>query len=654
MPYPGSPDKDPKVQQRILAAFREAVRLYADGHREECQTVLHSILEVDPAFRPAQRLETAIIQGVPVDLAQLLADLAGETPSQVDSLLAQARQALSSRSFAKAAELAQAVLRELPGHQEAKSLLQQAQASLKAESEVATQLARARQALAAGLADEARRFLDIVRAVAPDNPELSVLEAEIAASAQPEPEVEFETFTPPPSPPTPPPTPREEVEIEAPWESAARKSTGFAFEVAGSELSFGAGQEPQSAEDRVASLLAEGQEAFDRGDYAAAVDIWTRIYLIDPHNQEAELRIEQARRRREELDRLAEMKYAEALEAVEAGDSERAKELAREALTLQPQHVDANDLLARLETPQAPPPLPTDMPLMEEDLFRDDFVPQDIASGESVAVAAPAPEERPAARPRPEVSKTRLAFPLPLPVLVGVGVVVLVLVILGVVLGGRMLSSGPSVEDALAKAEELARQGQLQDAIKLLQNLEIEGSRANQVQQRILDYQKQLKKAAPTPPALDLEPARQALAEGKRLKAARLLKEAARKAPHDERLGQLMGEVTAYDPGLPALADAWDRGSWETAARALAAMVENHPEDRDLRQAWQVARFNWAVQLLRAFDVPEAARVLDGLSKETSDPEVARLAELATSYLSRPVDPRYKIFVNSLAFRELP
>ncbi|GBC80695.1 hypothetical protein HRbin09_01940 [bacterium HR09] len=656
MSYPGSPDKDPKVQQRILAAFREAVRLYQDGHRDECQTVLHSILEVDPAFRPAQRLESAIIQGLPVDLASLLGDLAGEAGSQVEGLLSQARQALAERNFSRAAELAKAVLRELPGHQEARSLLQQAQAALKAQSEVATQLARARQALAAGLVEEAKGFLALVRGIAPDHPELAELESLVASqTAEEAAMVEFETFTPPPSPPTPPPSPADRVELEAPWDSAAQKTTsGFSFSAVGEVPTFSAEPAvPESPEEKVAALLAEGQEAFDRGDYAQAVDVWTRIYLIDPHNQEAERRIEQARRRREELDRLAEMKYAEALEAFEGGRLEEARELLQEVLSLQPQHVDANDLLARLETPSAPPPLRAELPAVEEDLFRDDFVPQEIVSGESAAVSEVPPEERAVPRPaRPAVKARRLA--LPLPVMVGVGVAVVVLVVLGLVLGGRVFQSGPSVEDTLQEAERLAQQGQLQDAIKLLQTLNLEGSEANQVQQRILEYQKKLKVQAPPPPTVDLAPAKQALGDGKYLKAALVLRAAAKKAPHDEGVRQLLGQVAAYDPGLPALADAWEKGSWEVASRALATMVEAHPQDGELRQAWQVARYNWSLELLRGFQVADAAKVLGELAKETNDPEVGRLHELARAYLSRSVDPRYKIFVNSLSFRELP
>ncbi len=653
MSYPGSPDKDPKVQQRILAAFREAVRLYQEGHREECHTVLHSILEVDPAFRPAQRLESAIIHGQAVDLASLLGDLAEPATAQVDGLVAEARQALSAGEAAKAAALAQQVLRELPGHKEAKALLHEAQQALKGSEEVARQLQRAREALDAGLLEEAKSFVRLVRQANPKHPELAELEARLTMPTPQGLEVEFETFTPSEETlgVTSPSEGEKAPPLEKPWEAAAAPS-GFAFEPSPEAPSFAYGGEegPTRPEDRVAALLAEGQEAFDRGDYDGAVQTWTRIYLLEPHNQEAERRIEQARRRLDEINRLVEMKFAEAYEAFEQGDRERARALVQEVLALQPQHVDANDLLARLETPAAPPPLPTEVPAIEEDLFRDEFVPQEI-SGEAVPAEQPAAAQ-PATRPKVKAAPKR-SLPLPLPVLLGIGLAVVALVVVGLVAGGRIFSTGPVLEETLRQAEELAQRGQLKDAINLLQALTLEGAEANTVQQRILEYQKRLKGQAPAVPTSDLTPIRQALAEGKYLAAARLWHAANAKASGDPALAELMQQIKSYDPRLPSLVQAWERANWEAAAGLLEEMVAEHGSDGELVQAWQAARYNRSVALLRAFEVAEAAKVLEGLHRETADPEVARAWELAKSYLARPVDPRYKIFVANLAFRQL-
>ncbi|MGQ9494760.1 MAG: tetratricopeptide repeat protein [Thermoanaerobaculaceae bacterium] len=663
MGYPGSPDKEPKVQQRILAAFREAVRLYQDGHRDECQTVLHSILEVDPLFRPAQHLERAIIQGLPVDLGQLFGETVEETAKKTEELLAQARQALAEGQTPRAVALAQEVLREFPGHKEARGILQQAEAFAKAESEVATQLARARDALSAGLVDEAQGFLKIVRQLNPQHPELAELESQLAFQVGQTPEVEFSTFTPPPGLVSAEAagaldvsSSREaEAGFEAPWEAAAKQGgAGFSFDSGAVAPSFGDLSEAQrGAENRVQELLAEGQEAFDRGDYNAAVDTWSRIYLIDAHNQEADRRIEQARRRLDELNRLAEMKFADARDAFERGEVEQARALLQEVLSLQPQHVDANDLLARLETPAAPPPLPSDVPVVEEDLFRDDFVPANIASGDATAaMPMEAVEEVPRVRIQPQPS-ARKGLPLPLPVLAGAGLAVVVLVSVALLFGGKVFQRGPSLDDTLAEAERLAQQGQLKDALNLLQALNLDGPEANQVQQRILEYQKKLKAQKPAQPAIDLTPITQALGEGRRFQAARLLLAESKKAPLGEELRPLMAQITAYEPGLPTLSEAWERQNWERAAHLLQEMVQAHPQDQELRQASQIARYNYGLKLLRNFSVAEATRVFEQLYQETNDPEIGRLLDMTRSYLSRSVDPRYTIFVNSLRLRDL-
>ena len=59
--------------------------------------------------------------------------------------------------------------------------------------------------------------------------------------------------------------------------------------------------------------------------------------------------------------------------------------------------------------------------------------------------------------------------------------------------------------EALVESEQLARQGQLQEAVQLLQSLQgqAEGEQANQINQRVLEYQRRLKAKAAPPPVAD-------------------------------------------------------------------------------------------------------------------------------------------------------
>lgn len=684
MAYPGDPGLDPVVQQRILTAFGEAVRLYREGHAEECRTILRSIVEVDPAFAAAQRLSAAVASGKPVNLGELLGELAASSPVQTEGLLRRAKEAVAARDFRGAVVLVHELLKELPGHAEARTLLARAQEGQRTKAVVEGHLAHVRESLDAGSAEAARAFLELARKADPEHPEIALLEeraAKLGGGEAAQPEFDFDLMKehgtpaiPPaggtgvagaapatPTPlgqpgPTPPaPTPKT-VDSGRFAFGGAEPSAAMEFEPAGGEFDFGAHEaEPGSApDDRIRALLGQGQEAFDRGDYPGAIDAWSRIYLIDAHHEETTRRIEQARRRREEAERQAEQLVFEARDAFEKGDTQQAREICQEALRLQPQHLEAHDLLQRLETPAAPPPRPQAAP-HEEDLFRDDFVPARIASADSAsavsAVSASGPSvQRRAARGAATEATRRTSLPLLAAV---VGAVLLIVAATALLLGRGLLGQGGEAASGLAEAERLAGEGRFQEAVTVLQSLEVEGEQANQVSQRLLEYQRKLRSdkapAVPTEAAL----ARQALAEGARVKALRLIREGLAKVPGDRELVALQGEITSYSPVLSALTDAVAGRNLDLVRQLTGDLLATRPEDAEAKRLWAAATFNQAVILLRRYQVAAAHTLLGELAGRGTDAEVERLRELAASYRSRPIDPRYQIFIANVELRAL-
>jgi len=706
MVYPGDDSLDPAVQQRVLTAFAEAVRLHREGHSEEARTILRSIAEVDPQFAPANRLEQAIAAGSPVDLGQLIGEVTAHTGMDIEGELVRAHQAFAQRDFQGALARAQSILRELPGHTEARQLALEAQARVRASGEIQTHITRVRDALDAGLTEEARGFLKLAKDIDPGNPEVAVLDRRLQLAPTPpvaeaEPEFEFEVFdhlgeaatvpappmapTPPPPPPAgarpavapaPPPVGTSKAPAPTPHAAAAppRAKPGMQFDEAGGGSAmefhpefgeeFGAeaeaASEPEESAVRIQALLDQGQEEFDRGDFQSAVDSWSRIYLIDAQHAEAERRIGQARRRRAELDRLAEQHFYEAREAFEQKRLDDARALCQKVLNLQPQHLEAHDLLQRLETPAAPPPPPSAPALAgEDDLFRDDFVPATLAPPAGGAalpyagpVAAPPREaERPARAPG-----ARMALPsIPLPWL-GIGLAVVVLLLIGgFLLRGKVFSGGGAVAEALVESEQLARQGQLQEAVQLLQSLQgqAEGEQANQINQRVLEYRRRIKAKAAPQPVADSKIVADALAGGRRVKAMRLLREGLAKIPGDPELLKLQSEITSYSPTIPALADAMATRGWENIRNLAAQVLKDRPDDPEVQQIWAGATFNAAVVQLRKYQVAQGHDLLVELARRSPDPDILRLEELAKSYLSRPADPRYKIFVANVELRTL-
>jgi tetratricopeptide (TPR) repeat protein len=418
---------------------------------------------------------------------------------------------------------------------------------------------------------------------------------------------------------------------------------------------------------RVDALLEQGQRDFDRGDFQGAIDTWSRIYLIDVSNAEADRRIEQARRRREEVERQAEQHFYEAKEAFDQKRFDDARSLCQQVLRLIPQHLEAHDLLQRLETPAAPPP-PASNLAAEEDLFRDEFVPATISSssgsvpavrsaatatrGMAPPEAGEAAEASVAARPTSRARTTSLPLTW-----IGVGLGVLLLVGAGAfLLRGKVFSGGKAAAtEAIAESEQLAKQGRLQEAIQVLQSLQggVEGEAANRVNQRVLEYQRRLKASTAPKPVANGQVVMDALAAGRRVKAMALVREGLAKAPGDAELTRLQSEITSYDGAISALSDAVAAKNWESIRSLTDQMLKNHPEDAESLRLWSVATFNVAVLHLRKYQVAEGHELLVELSKRVSDPDADRLQQLAKSYLSRPVDPRYQIFVSNVDLRQV-
>ena len=696
MAYPGSPNTDPIVQQRILTAFGEAVRLYREGHAEEARTILRSILEVDPAFHPAQRLDTALASGGQVDLAELLGALAATKPVDAEGVLARVRDALERRDFKGAIILTQDLLRELPGHAEGRALLTESHTRQRAVQQADTHIAKAKHAIDGGSLDEARNLLEIARSLDPHHPGLAVLVGAVEAAAGPVGAEEEFTFgteeptdgaspaplpvpaallavspapppaaAPPPPPPVagaPPPPPVAAPPGPTPPAGDATAPLTFQTPSTGAPLSFDVGGDGEfvfggaeaaeaPAAPRVQELLDQGQLAFDRGDYPSAIDAWSRIYLIDSQHAEAARRIEQARHRREEVERAAEHSFFEARDAFEKGNIAVARALCQEVLKLQPQHLAAHDLLASLDTPAAPPPPPPLPAEAEEDLFKDDFVPTRIATAASVSAAeAAAPARR--RRPVGEGAAT-VARRMPLALLGLLAVAIVAAVALFFVFNRGIFPSGPSIDAGLAAAEKLAGQGRLQEAITLLQTLEAEGEDAARVNQQLQDYQRRLKtKAAPSQPS-ETGVARAALAAGDRVKALRVVRQALGKVPGDREMLAIQAEVLGYSPLVASLADAVVARNQETVRLLAADLLRAHPDDAEAERLWSAATFNQGLLLLRKYQVTQAHSLFTELAGRGDDPQVGRLKQFAASYTSRPIDPRYEIFVRNIELRPL-
>ena len=101
-------------------------------------------------------------------------------------------------------------------------------------------------------------------------------------------------------------------------------------------------RDAEASEREIEALLRQGDDAARRGDRQQAIEIWSRIFLIDINNSEAVTRIERARQDMAEGNRKISDGLKTGREAYEAGDLNGARELFLQVLA-----VDENEPTAR-------------------------------------------------------------------------------------------------------------------------------------------------------------------------------------------------------------------------------------------------------------------------------------------------------------------
>ena len=113
--------------------------------------------------------------------------------------------------------------------------------------------------------------------------------------------------------------------------------------------------EPPSQQQEIESLLDRGDDAARSGNRQQAIEIWSRIFLIDINNSDAVGRIEKARKEMSEGNKRVAEGLKRGREAFESGDFTGAREAFLEVLALDESDATARSYLDRIESELARP-----------------------------------------------------------------------------------------------------------------------------------------------------------------------------------------------------------------------------------------------------------------------------------------------------------
>ncbi|HEX6204116.1 MAG TPA: hypothetical protein VF100_14035, partial [Thermoanaerobaculia bacterium] len=343
--YPGNPALSPEVRQRVETTYRQSLDLAARGNRQEASLGCDFVLQLDPDYSPAQELLERLESGKPI--AAAADDTAGASPAssrhaEADELfggggdgaempdlfdlpelpdlphldarppapaaapgtaaggdLADRLAALvAAGRHGEAVELAQANRPALAADPRAVELAETAASRHEAAPYVERFLAQAAEARRQGDEPTARALLDKAAALDPTHPGIAAgAAAPPAAEGPPGADPEATVFADSLGAPAGAPSPAAEPAAAPP---------------PGNDLDPFAALGGSDEDRRIDDLLAEGQAASDRGDHQAAIDAWSRIFLIDIDNAEAARRIEEARRLKAEQERALEEVFHDA------------------------------------------------------------------------------------------------------------------------------------------------------------------------------------------------------------------------------------------------------------------------------------------------------------------------------------------------------
>jgi len=711
--YPGNPALAAAVKERVGSTFQQALALYRSGRMNEVISGCTLILQMDPLYDPAKKLMEKAKNPAAA------ADVGSSAPADSGAALRDAREAMAARDFQRVVQITTDLLTNDLMNDEARVLSEEARERMEAAPFVEQFVKKCEQHLTSGNVAAAQGDLEKARSLDAAHPGVQRMQQMIAA-------VSPKAAPPPPAPGAAPAFSFDSFVVDTPPASgraAAQASDfgftfeedkpaaappqqpagfgGFSFDAPASSpfttsgpmpspipstFTFdGAAKKPGSGEfdfstasietspadqQKIEQYLAEGDKASEAGDYQQAIDLWSRVFLIDVTNEQASERIESAKAKRRGTEQKVDAILNAGTQAFERKDKETARAQFAEALRLDPNNQTAKEYMDRLgRGPAAAAPPPPPPPEEKFDIFAEDALPPasepSTSFGDSAAAAPfPSPRRTPSSAPSKAAAAPKPARQAPImPIAIVIGL--LVIAAGGWFAWSKFMSkpkADPGATQAIIQqATMLAQAGKYDQAISLLQDVKSDDPQHDKALVMIGEMQRKKTQAAET---IEGRPAsayyQEQLAAGRSAfethdydRAKKAFEQATRVRPLPADAKQMYDTAAQQASKLDSARALFNERKYQDAINNLQSLLQQDPHNKSIERMILDAHFNLGATALQEERLPDAFREFDNVLKlDPTDDLAKRSRELAVRYTGQQKDLLYKIYVKYLPLRQ--
>jgi tetratricopeptide (TPR) repeat protein len=435
-----------------------------------------------------------------------------------------------------------------------------------------------------------------------------------------------------------------------------------------------------TSDPRVLQFLKQGDDAMARGQIQEAIDLWSRVFLIDLSNDEASRRIDAAREKQAQTAQAIDVLLSEGIQLFDSKDLLSARSKFLDVLALSESEPTARNYLNQIESALAQNESAASPFQGSGSDFLGDMAPsaslsergggslmEPGSSGEDLL--APGTLVPPSPRPsdgQPEKKVIRIDLRI---------VVAAIVAIAALAGGGLFLASrkktpppppptktaaGPKAvgEDLIAKSQALFNQGKADEALQILVSIP-DGDPRHRDALALIDKFKSSAVPGPSPAAptsASVDEMRvtgfAAMSANRYIEAVKALDPVVKSRPDDTEAAQALVRAREHLSALASAVRSYNEQDYESAIKLLWDLRKKDMKNQDVEEFLFKSYFNEGVQDLQAGNFKKAATSFqEAVSLRPSDVEAARHLKFARKYVQGSNDILSRIYVKNAAPR---